>query len=116
MDAVEFLKEYHRICKSVDCIKCGLYHLNNEAGSNCSEYIDAHPDKAVQIVEQWSKEHPRKTRLQDFLEKYPNAILTQDGLKMPMVCARELGYCEHCPPCKYCKPDCYSCWNEPVED
>lgn len=80
MDAVEFLKEYHRMCKSVDCIKCGLYHLNNETGSNCSEYIEAHPDKAVQIVEQWSKEHPRKTRLQDFLEKYPNAEISSKGV------------------------------------
>lgn len=113
MDAVEFLKEYHRMCKSVDCIKCGLYHLNNETGSNCPEYIEAHPDKAVQIVEQWSKEHPRKTRLQDFLEKYPKAPLTLDGMKTPKACAQQLGYCESC---HYVGGGCYQCWNEPVED
>ena len=113
MDAVEFLKEYHRMCKSVDCIKCGLYHLNNGTGSNCPEYIEAHPDKAVQIVEQWSKEHPRKTRLQDFLEKYPNAALTSYGHKIPKVCAQDVGYCASC---KYLGNKCHQCWNEPVED
>lgn len=111
MDAVEFLKEANRMCCALECSECEL----NLHGCNIMG-LGTNPCDAVKLVEQWSKGHPRKTRLQDFLEKYPNAILTQDNLKMPMVCARELGYCEHCTPCKYCKPDCYSCWNEPVED
>lgn len=113
MDAVEFLKEYHRMCKSVDCIKCGLYHLNNETGSNCPEYIEAHPDKAVQIVEQWSKEHPRKTRLQDFLEKYPKTPISSKGVPTRF-CPRDIGYkCEY--ECNRGKLTS-ECWSEPVED
>ena len=36
-----------------------------------AEYITA--------VEQWSKEHPRKTRQDVFLEQYPEAWVDEDG-------------------------------------
>lgn len=29
--------------------------------------------KMVELVEKWSKEHPRKTRQDEFLERWPNA-------------------------------------------
>lgn len=76
--------------------------------------LGSNPCDAVKLVEQWSKEHPRKTRLQDFLEKYPNALLTLDGMKFPKVCAQNLGYCESCHGGE--SVGCYQCWNEPVED
>lgn len=127
MDAVEFLKEKKRMCDSVtDCKHCPIgcmflpkYTIGNYPFSGgdshlcCDNYCFESKDKnsLVQKVEQWSKEHPRKTRLQDFLEKYPNAHRRTDGF--PAFCPYELGYCSECD-----KDACLyrSCWYEPVED
>lgn len=64
----------------------------------------------VERVEQWSKEHPQRTRLQDFREKYPNALLYYDGTPKP--CCSDLGYCKECPEVTTCE----ECWNMPVEE
>lgn len=91
MDAVEYLKEANRMCCALECSECEL----NSHGYNIMG-LGTNPCDAIKLVEQWSKEHPRKTRLQDFLEKYPNAPLTLDGRKFPKACAQNLGYCESC--------------------
>ena len=42
-----------------------------------SEYTE----KSVQIVEQWAKEHPIKTRQSEFLRMFPNAMINEsDGV------------------------------------
>lgn len=107
MDAVEFLKEANRMCCTLSCSECEL----NSTGCNIMG-LGTNSCDVVKLVEQWSKEHPRKTRLQDFLEKYPNAPLIPDGMKLPKACAQNLGYCESCP----VGTNCYSCLNEPLED
>lgn len=88
MDAVKFIKEYHRLCKSQDdcyrdCPLSGVGCMHEE------EFYDV--EKAVEIVEKWSAEHPQKTILMDFLEKYPNAPIDEDD-KTPTVCPYSLGY------------------------
>ena len=78
MDALEFLKERKRMCDSYkscegcpfDDIKCSINSL----------LYDDEYDRSVAIVERWSKEHPRKTRQSVFLEQYPEAELTKDGV------------------------------------
>lgn len=35
-------------------------------------------EKAVQIVEQWAKDHPVKTRQSEFLKLFPNAAIDED--------------------------------------
>ena len=114
MDAVKFIKEKLRMCNNIkDCKDCGLSYHNNKTNKPCEAYIKEYPEEAVAIVEKWSQEHPRKTMLSDFLEKYPNAQLDKNGT--PCVCPDELGYCEG----RYCKPnelDCVKCWNRPLEE
>lgn len=100
MDAVEFLKEKNRMMRT-----------DSEAYDEIKDIPTV--QAVVAYVEYWSQKHPRKTRLQDFLEKYPNAPLTLDGMKTPKACAQQLGYCESC---HYVGGGCYNCWNEPVED
>lgn len=77
MDALEFLKERKRVCYLYDeCDKCPF-------DSKCLGIInksDEELKKIVDITEQWSKEHPRKTRQSVFLEQWPDAIISQDGL------------------------------------
>lgn len=112
MDAVLFLKEYKRMCDSVtDCKHCplGEYFLPLYSdGYSCPQYCFDNPHRAANAVEQWSKEHPRKTRVQDFLEKFPNAPLTNGH---PSACCKHIGYIKECPPCT-----CEECWNHPVEE
>ena len=61
------------MCRSTsDCTKCE-YH-----GDRCDNAIEL-LEKTVAAVEQWSKEHPRKTRQDVFLEQWPEAGLV-DGI------------------------------------
>lgn len=111
MDAVEFLKEYHRMCgESGSCCDCPL----NIAGPcDISELERWDSDWVVKTVEKWSKEHPRKTRLQDFLEKYPKTPISSKGVPTRF-CPQDIGYkCEY--ECNRGKTP-PECWDEPVED
>ena len=63
MDALEFIRERNRMCKSfgVECKNCPANKDSRCLDINLDEEI-------VPIVEKWSKENPRKTRLDVFLE------------------------------------------------
>ena len=76
MDAVEYLKEAIRICNTTnDCKECPFRNL--KATFPCHSWVDsvdaANPEKAVEIVEKWAAEHPKKTRKSEFLKTFPNA-------------------------------------------
>lgn len=76
MDALEFLRERERMCDSYkDCDDCPL------AGDKCiiGSVSDEDRKEIVTAIEQWSKEHPRKTRQDVFLEQYPEAWVDEDG-------------------------------------
>ena len=78
MDALEFLKERRRMCDSYgDCEGCPL------EGAECVIKDMMSEDtckRIVAAVEQWSKEHPRKTRQSVFLEQYPEAEIDAHGV------------------------------------
>ena len=83
MDAVEFLKEKERMCNTFNLCDGGGYKETCELykeGLSCADYINAHPEKAVAIVEQWAKEHPRRTRQSEFLKMFPRVDMTADGV------------------------------------
>lgn len=73
MDAVRFIEERKRLCKSQGyCTNCPL------KGTPCGGYMnttDADAGRMVAAVEEWSAAHPRKTRQSVFLEQWPNAKL-----------------------------------------
>ena len=81
MEALEFLKEHKRICNAYSrsdngCCDCPLV-------SHCivsSATSDEDFKKMTDVVEQWSKEHPRKTRQSVFLEYFPEAELDASGV------------------------------------
>lgn len=74
MEALEFLKERKRMCNSYDgCKGCPF------GDSKCvieSTISDEDFKRIVATVEQWSKEHPRKTRQRVFLEQWPEAEIS----------------------------------------
>ena len=76
IDAVKYLKERKRMCNSYNnmCDGCGFGKV-----PKCNHTEDDNPEKAVEIVEKWSKEHPIKTRQSVFLKMFPNGELTELG-------------------------------------
>lgn len=81
MDAIKFMKEKKRMCNSYsECTEiCPLKKLMDENRLTCLGYCFAHPEEAVSIVEEWSKEHPAKTRQSELLRMFPNARMTELG-------------------------------------
>lgn len=118
MDAKIFLEEAHRMCKAQhNCKDCPAY--DGEICHLC--YVPTGTNNLVQMIEtvkKWSEEHPKKTRLMDFLGKYPNAPIGEDGT--PNFTPRSLGYCGNIAGCYACKkgegkPATW-CWEQEVED
>ena len=84
MDAVKFIEERNRMCKSFGdrCTGCPA----SDACGCCA--VDQAVDQAstldataqVAIVEKWSAAHPRKTRQDVFLEMWPESFLDEYGI------------------------------------
>lgn len=109
MDVAEFFSEFRRMCKSSsNCAEC-QYH-----GDRCDNAIDL-LEKTVAEVKQWSKEHPRKTRQDVFLEQWPEVELV-DGIidinPCRLVAAIRLGPECHTTFCSDCRREF---WMQEVE-
>lgn len=112
MDAFEYIKEAKRICKSRGVCKsafgkCPLLdengHCTATADIRAADIIEK-TERAVQIVEQWSKENPAKTRQSEFLKMFPNANLCRDVIDIsPCSIEKEMRKCcgdRNCGECK----------------
>ena len=94
------IKDLKRMCEFHSyCSKCELNELFNSCGARFL------PDNVDEIIDKWVKEHPLKTYMQDFYEKFPNAYKENDR---PTVCRTHI-YGEE-PNCF--KIDCKECWNQ----
>lgn len=116
--AVNFLREIERMCDTYGdghtCQECPLSSKNNDKCCHCDDLMRNFPDRAIEIVQKWSDEHPQKTRLEDLLEMFPDTPLREDGLLdfLPTL----LGYCKDCRSCRCFEKICSEvCWNEPVD-
>ena len=89
MDAVEFLKERKRLCEvyfeKTECKECPLENMGCWTADFCA---DDSCEKVIAIVEQWSKEHPRKTRQSVFLGQWPETEIDQWGYLM--ICPKRI--------------------------
>lgn len=83
MDAVKFIKERNRMCKSFcdGCKECPAFNVC-EDDLCCAVGQESTLDATAQIaiVEEWSAAHPRKTRQSVFLEHYPESSLDEYGV------------------------------------
>lgn len=120
MDAKKFLREAARMCETQDeCEGCPIKYDKNSCLFDNPPMLwgKEKVEKTIENVEKWAQEHPKKTRLMDFLEKYPNAQRGEDG--MPKLMPWNLGYCGDTP-CYACeKAEGKSvkwCWNQEVEE
>ena len=97
------IKDLKRMCYSyIDCESC-LFG----SSTSCPEGI---PDNADEIVDNWLKEHPAKTYMQDFFEKFPNAMKATNG--RPGFCRGFIyGREPECP-----DGGCAECWNQEMKE
>ena len=95
MDAVKFLQERSRMYKT------------GAATPSIGLEGDYDPVSAVNVVEKWAAEHPRKTRQSVFLEQWPNAkiipgtnaldiypCVIEPTVRNTLLCAKQS--CEYC--------------------
>lgn len=86
MDALEFIRERNRMCKSFGdgngCMSCPFY----KEGNRCMAIL--WKEEIIPIVEKWSKENPCKTRQSIFLEQWPEAW--RDGGGILSICPQYL--------------------------
>ena len=123
MDAVKFIEERNRMCKSFGdrCTGCPA----SDACGCCA--VDQAVDQAstldataqVAIVEKWSAAHPRKTRQSVFLEQYPDAVLDKFGVMQMCPMAISAAYRGNDGECKKPERPCMDCqrefWMQEVE-
>lgn len=82
MDAVEFIKAINRLCEAQeDCKECPLigHACDVNTATIMSYYNIESVQKMVRICEQWSKDHPVKTRQSEFLKMFPNTQMNVEG-------------------------------------
>lgn len=124
-----YLSERDRMCRMYNrnrCSGCPLGTDSNGKNKSCHVFENCYASKAIEIVQKWSNEHPPRTLLTDFLEKYPKTKLNSDGFPSYIVpCS--LGLIERKAICKNrclyfydiydkeCRP-CQNCWNTIVKE
>lgn len=107
------------ICRDMPCMACPLNAACRQKvgfDKGCNTLILYHPDLAVKMMEEWQdkRDKPkRKTYLEDFREKMPNAIVHKNG--RPGFCRRRLYNAEGIHGCEY-GIGCDECWNEEMPE
>lgn len=83
VDAIKFINERNRMCKNFvnGCKGCPAFNACDKDLS-CAVGNESMLDvmEQIAIVEKWSKENPRKTKQDSFLEQYPEAALDAYGV------------------------------------
>lgn len=114
MDAVEFLRDFRRMCNSYGntCDNCKL------DGDECSfSGCGCDHEKVIRVVGKWAKEHPAtaKTRLSEFLKLMPNALVVQkEGY--PGSCVKIFDLTVNCEDSKECLDCKKKFWLTPIEE
>ena len=110
MDAVEYLKAWTRMCYKHNpyCKECPIGKEVHRRSSSCRTFENDNPEEAVEIVENWAAEHPKKTRQSEFLKVFPSVYKT-DGIIAILPCSLDIGFGSN----NYCNTvSCYDCRKE----
>lgn len=104
MDAVKFVEERNRMCKSFggECKGCPANDIIY--GCRLSVFIGDEAAEQIKLVEEWSAAHPRKTRQRVFLEQYPEASCVDNILmSCPKVIDKNFSCSNTCFNCAECR-------------
>ena len=101
------IKDLKRMCDSYKkCDDCPFDDMCFDDSVSCL------PDNTDEIVDEWVKEHPIKTYLQDFLVKFPNAPKGENGT--PKICPHQI-YPEIDANYRCCE-NCLKCWSQEMKE
>lgn len=84
MDAVEFLKKYHKLCDYRSCDDCPLLKRVDGFKTCLAGERNGYEERVVEIVEKWSKEQENKMTKAEAIE-----LLSNDAFKLCMVQLRD---------------------------
>lgn len=123
MDAVKFIEERNRMCKSFGdrCTGCPAYNACNDKLCGCAVIQESTLDATAQIaiVEEWSAAHPRKTRQSVFLEQWPEAVIDEHGVLSVCPLSISAAHRDNNGSCKEPEKMCVDCrrefWMQEVE-
>lgn len=60
LTVAEAIRLYSKMCEINSCALCKLSAENNRTGLSCRNFAREHPDKLVEILKQWKKDHEKK--------------------------------------------------------
>ncbi len=60
MSAEEAIKIQAEMCRSIMCKDCAIDRLRCDSHCECAEYRSKNPDKVLEIIKQWKKDHEKK--------------------------------------------------------
>ena len=119
MDAVDFVKNYIRMCaKYDDCEQCPCYKtVFCEVAPKIRSPESA--KEVVKRVEEWAAAYPVKTRQDVFLEQYPEAKINNDGSLAVYPCTVSAVHRDKYGCCAMSGISCHDCqrefWMQEVE-
>jgi hypothetical protein len=123
MDVFKFFKEHERMCHSYPdcCAECPAQKCHDCAPFTIQEVGEEGIKELIAIVEEWSKDHPVKTRQDVMLATFPGAEIDEEGVLSLSPCKVDKNYRTadgYCAIGSLIK--CYECrknyWAQEVED
>lgn len=108
MDALEFIKQAKRMCRSYeDCEDCPA-RFDGYEDCHIDTTLNIAAEVAVDIVGKWALEHPEKTRQSEFLKLLPQNVTPKMNYDVLDICPAVLiseglrGFCPRtgCQECK----------------
>lgn len=117
MDTLEFMREFARMCRWFHetheyCENC---KLRNHGCSVAATEREEERHYILNVVEEWSKAHPKKTRQSEFLKMFPNAKMLPTGIPVCRPCEVDSTF-EAGSNCACRCNDCrFYYWNQEVE-
>lgn len=116
MDALEFLRERNRMCKSFNRCSDGCSAWGGSCKLETGTDLECEADKQVEIVKEWAAAHPRKTRQSVFLEQFPNAPIYTNTHNVALdPCLVDTTLRGHCPTGRGCDICRREFWMQEVE-
>lgn len=97
MEAIKFLEEAKRMCRSHDvCEGCPVLTKEDSCAINIELKSSSQELKRiVESVQKWSSDHPKVTRLSNLLRIFPDLFL--DNARFPSGCVRDYDQTYDCP-------------------
>ena len=68
LSAEEAIKIQAEMCRSIMCKDCAIDRLRCDSRCGCDEFRSKNPDKVLEIIKQWKKDHEKKEVEVEFVD------------------------------------------------